>query len=162
MPTRSGRLTQSSKSARYNFKGAMQEMQSRNRGRPALYLPPMPKQKDKQDTPIFHPYFVMDENTFLDTGRRTDMNHASIKKQRLPRVVHWRSASGKWVVVAGPFPDLFSRSETRDDPEKASKALVDNVYTRGPTTRDDQYAKVLAADILEILSGTNEFGPVVP
>lgn len=83
-------------------------------------------------------------------------------KTRLPRVVHWRSNSGNWVVVAGPFPDNLARSETRDAPEKAAKALTDNVYARPGTTRDDQYAKVHISDILEIQSGKNEFGPVTP
>lgn len=80
----------------------------------------------------------------------------------LPRVVHWRSQSGKWVVVSGPFPDPFYRSETRDAAASAAKITVDTCYNRSGTTRDDQYAKVLAADILEIHSGENEFGQVTP
>lgn len=85
-----------------------------------------------------------------------------IGRVKLPRVVHWRSRSGKWVVVSGPFPDMFPRSETRDSAEKASKALVDNVYARGATTKPDQFAKVLAADIIEQHSGSNQWGPVSP
>lgn len=83
-------------------------------------------------------------------------------KPKLPREVLWRSKSGKWVVVQGPFPESMARSETRDHPDKAAKALTDNVYARPGTTRDDQYAKVHANDILEILKGQNEFGPVTP
>lgn len=80
----------------------------------------------------------------------------------LPRQVHWRGPGGKWVVVAGPFPDSFFRSETRDTPEKAAKLTVDTCYNRAGTTKDEAYAKVLAADILEIDSGENEFGTVSP
>jgi len=83
-------------------------------------------------------------------------------KARLPRVVHWKHHNGKWVVVAGPFPESFYRSETRDDPKKAAKITVDEIYNRSATSRDDQYAKVLASDILEIMSGENEFGPISP
>lgn len=81
---------------------------------------------------------------------------------KLPRVVHWRHHTGKWVVVSGPFPDRFYRSETRDDVTKAAKILVDDVFNRPGTTRDDQFAKVLASDIIEISAGENEFGPISP
>lgn len=81
---------------------------------------------------------------------------------KLPRVVHWRSHTGKWVVVCGPFPDRFYRSETRDSPEKAAKLPVDHIVNRAATTLEDQYAKVLASDILEISGGENEFGPISP
>jgi hypothetical protein len=90
-------------------------------------------------------------------GREAKMG---LKAPRLPRIVHWRK--GNWVVVQGPFPDPFYRSETRDSPEKASKLYTDECYNRPGTTKDDQYAKVRAEDILEILSGENEFGPVTP
>lgn len=82
--------------------------------------------------------------------------------KRIPRVVHWRSQTGKWVVVQGPFPDQMYRSETRDTVEKASKLSTDNLYNRGETTKEDHYAKVLAKDIQEIDSGENEWGPVSP
>ncbi len=87
---------------------------------------------------------------------------ATPKKLGLPRKVFWRSSSGKWVVVQGPFPDSFFRSETRDTPEKAAKLLVQDIYNRGPTTKEDQFAKCLASDILEIAGGENEFGTVSP
>lgn len=83
-------------------------------------------------------------------------------KLRLSRVVHWRSKSGKWVVVAGPFPQGMARSETRDRADIAAKANVDNIYCRTATTRDDQYAKVASSDVLEIYAGDNDFGPVTP
>lgn len=79
----------------------------------------------------------------------------------IARVVHWRSKNGKWVVVAGPFPEMY-RSETRDTPEKAAKCFVEHIFNRPGTTRDDQYAKVLTKDIMEIQSGENEWGQVSP
>lgn len=81
---------------------------------------------------------------------------------KLARVVHWRHHTGKWVVVSGPFPDRFYRSETREEVGKAAKILVDDIFNRPATTREDQYCKVLASDILEIKSGENEFGPISP
>lgn len=89
------------------------------------------------------------------------MGGMTAKPGVLARVVHWRSKNGKWVVVAGPFPEMY-RSETRDTPEKAAKCLVDDMYNRKATTRDDQYAKVLAKDVMEIQSGENEWGTVTP
>ena len=81
---------------------------------------------------------------------------------RIPRIVHWRHHSGKYVVVCGPFPDAMFRSETRDTPEKAAKLTVDKMWNRPATTMEEAYAKVLAADILEISGGENEFGPISP
>lgn len=80
---------------------------------------------------------------------------------KLARVVHRRSANGRWVVVEGPFPDGFPRSETRDDPDKALKLLTDGVFAR-PGTAKATYAKVSANDIVEVGGGSNEFGPVSP
>lgn len=94
--------------------------------------------------------------------KEESVNAPKVNPIRLPREVFWRSRSGKWVVVAGPFPVAMARSETRDHPDKAAKALVDGIYIRPPTTRDDQYAKVAAKDIIEINKGSNEFGPVTP
>ena len=85
------------------------------------------------------------------------MANASLK---LTRVVHWRQ--GKWGVVAGPFPQAFFRSETRDTVEKAAKFPDSFCIARPETTRDDQYAKVLLADISEILAGENEWGKISP
>lgn len=81
---------------------------------------------------------------------------------RLVREVLWRSANGRWVVVAGPFPDLFPRTETRDTVDRAGKLLVQNIFARPATTREDTYAKVSISDILEVTGGKNEFGPISP
>lgn len=78
---------------------------------------------------------------------------------KLPKVVHWRS--GRWGVVAGPFPEGFFRTETRDTWQKASKLYADTAAGRAGTTRDDQFAKVRLEDILEIET-ENEWGPVCP
>lgn len=78
------------------------------------------------------------------------------------KVVYWRSASGKWVVVQGPFPDPFYRSETRSTPEKAAKLIIDDIYNRPGTTQTDAYAKVLASSVEELDGGENEFGPITP
>lgn len=82
-----------------------------------------------------------------------------VKVPKLPKVVHWRN--GRWGVVAGPFPERFFRTETRDTWQKAAKLYADTAAGRGATTREDQYAKVRLEDILEIET-ENEWGPVSP
>lgn len=84
-----------------------------------------------------------------------------IKGLQLPRVVHWRDPRGKYVVVSGPFPYGMFRSETRKVLEKAIMSDPGYMTSRPETTNED-YAKVLATDIMEIDSGENEFGPVSP
>lgn len=81
---------------------------------------------------------------------------------KISRKVEWRSPDGKWVVVRGPFPNGFFRSETRKDPVKASMMKTHYIVNRPETETEDSYAKVLASDIVEILGGENEFGPVSP
>lgn len=93
-------------------------------------------------------------------GLNGTLNPGGKSQVKLTREVHWKS--GKWGVVAGPFPHAFFRSETRDTVAKASKCPATDCMTRGETTRDDQYAKVLLADINEIHGGENEWGDVSP
>ena len=83
-------------------------------------------------------------------------------KPLIARVIHWRHPNGKWVVVQGPFPEAMYRSETRETAEKAARIMAADCYARPATTRQDQYAKVLAKDVLEIQSGENEWGTVAP
>jgi hypothetical protein len=84
-------------------------------------------------------------------------------KTKLVREILWRSENGRYVVVCGPFPEGFTRSETRDSWEKASRLDRYDIISRGETTKSTHYAKVEAKDILEVTPGeTNNFGPVVP
>ena len=83
-------------------------------------------------------------------------------RNKLVREVKWRSGDGRWVVVSGPFPQAFPRSETRDSVKKAALQPYLDVVTRPETTREDAYAKVSAMDVIEVQGGANEFGPVSP
>lgn len=87
---------------------------------------------------------------------------AATGKPHVIRKVEWRSPDGKMVVVAGPFPRGFYRSDTRDSVLKASKMRSADLWAHEPTSREDQFAKCLAADVVEIYGGENEFGTVIP
>lgn len=91
----------------------------------------------------------------------TDLN--KLKKAQKPTLVRdvlWTSPNKLYVVVHGPFPHNFPRSETRSTVKAASTMPIYEIIGRAETTRDDQYALVYA----EHISGpeTNEFGPVMP
>lgn len=89
------------------------------------------------------------------------LKSGKLTRKLLPKEVFWRHADGRTVVVAGPFPEGFFRTETRDSVRAASTTFVPSMCARPSTTRSDQYAKVLAEDILDT-GGENEFGTVTP
>lgn len=89
------------------------------------------------------------------------MKTAKRGKVKLPRKVEWRSEDGKMVVISGPFPRGFLRSETRTTVLGAAKQSGADLWARDETERDDRYAKCLAEDIVEVLD-ENEFGTVSP
>jgi hypothetical protein len=95
----------------------------------------------------------------LSSGKVTQ---AKVGKPKVTRKVEWRSPNGKVVVVAGPFPRGFYRSDTRDSVEKASKIRSADLWAHEPTERDDRYAKCMVEDVVEIIGGENEFGTVIP
>lgn len=110
----------------------------------------------------------LEGGTFLDPmdplpHTTEDKVKAAIRaKPKVTRKVEWRSPDGKMVVVAGPFPRGFFRSDTRDTVAKASRVRSGELWAHEPTEREDRYAKCLLEDVVEILEEENDFGTVTP
>lgn len=81
------------------------------------------------------------------------------RKPKLIRKVEWRSPDGSKVVVSGPFPEGYFRSDTRRSVVAASKLRPNEMWVHGGTADPEAYAKMLAQDVTE---GENEFGEVIP
>lgn len=88
------------------------------------------------------------------------VREAERQKVKITRNILWRK--GDWVVVEGPFPHMFSRSETRSSVDKASKLSKSYIMARPETFSEGNYALCHKSDVIEVLSGDNEFGVVSP
>lgn len=141
------RKTSGSGTQRYDYKRLMEELERA-------------KKKKERLRPVVH--YPQESPLFPQERKEEAVKTLKVAKTKLPRVVHWRSSNGKQVVVEGPFPEALFRSETRDSVDKARKLLVSDMFNRPQTTKPGQYAKVLAEDIHEVMSGENEFGEVSP
>lgn len=79
---------------------------------------------------------------------------------KVERQVLWKSKSGKFVVVEGPFPHGFIRCETRRTVDQASRTSAESeMFTRGGTHKAGWYAKTLAR---YVVVPNNEWGEICP
>lgn len=83
-----------------------------------------------------------------------------VKQDKLPASIHWWSKNRKYVVISGPFPDGFIRSETRKSVASAIQSvdwnwLDDHIYARPAAQKG--YAVVLAASVQD---KCNEWGEI--
>jgi hypothetical protein len=95
-------------------------------------------------------------------GKEGSVQQAKNARVKVTRKVEWRSANGRLVVVAGPFPPGFFRTDTRSTVAKASRMGSADMWAHEGTTKEDAFAKCMAEDVVEILGGENEFGTVIP
>jgi hypothetical protein len=81
---------------------------------------------------------------------------AAITVRRQPL---WRSENGRFVVVAGPFPQGFTRTVDAASVKVAAGRNEDEIFARDATTKDTRFAKTLSKYVIPT---ENEWGEISP
>lgn len=132
---------------------------------PRIKAPPVtmkPTSTTSKPAPVTHDFRAEYLNEWVDgvIYLGDSVQAAQRQKIKITRPILWRD--GSWVVVEGPFPERFVRGETRNTVAKAAKSAKYCLMARQETNKDGWFALCRREDIIEVLSGDNEFGPVSP